>query len=574
MARKSLLLWLFVCSLSVAHAQPAISSSLSKDEQVKTIWAWYKKSLLTQDSASVVNQLQAAEQYYRNKDLELPMQQAWLIQQVYLSTQYRGLPTSVDIMLRAEETARQKGWPMVAAECWYYTGDYYFVLEKFGPAFEYMQKARHLFEAKGINNYPYTRRYAGGLAECYYRFGEYEQAIKHYKEALAVPAYWNNVFYFTAVENSIALCYQQLKQYDSAIYYFNRSHASAAAVKDSFYMSLSYGNLGYTYHLQGKDMLALPLLLEDYEGSMKAREWGSAINAAMVLVTIYLRQGKVSEAQRYLDLARPYVYQWGGAVLYKNWYENLYRYHQYKGNDALALQYADSLLLYKDSLAVIRGNRTLNQAKLKVETEQHLKAINELEYQRRQEVFIRNSLLIVLLLTCIIGLLWVNRQRLKRNKELQLSAMAREKDRQQLAFAQQELTGYTNKLKEKNELIEQFRQELEQLQQHGLQENKERMENLHQLLNATILTEEDWRTFRDLYEKVYPGFFIRLREKMPDLSAADTRLIALTKLQLPPKDMAAMLGVSYDAIKKARQRLRKKVNLPEEGSLDELVNLI
>ncbi len=58
--------------------------------------------------------------------------------------------------------------------------------------------------------------------------------------------------------------------------------------------------------------------------------------------------------------------------------------------------------------------------------------------------------------------------------------------------------------------------------------------------------------------------------KMPDLSAADTRLIALTKLQLPPKDMAAMLGVSYDAIKKARQRLRKKINLPEEGSLDEL----
>ncbi len=119
--------------------------------------------------------------------------------------------------------------------------------------------------------------------------------------------------------------------------------------------------------------------------------------------------------------------------------------------------YADSLLLYKDSLAVIRSNRTLNQAKLKVETEQHLNAINELEYQRRQEVFIRNSLLIVLLLACIIGLLWVNRQRLKRNKELQLSAMARDKDRQQLAFAQQELTGYTNKLKEKNELIEQFR---------------------------------------------------------------------------------------------------------------------
>nr|WP_315820727.1 tetratricopeptide repeat protein [Paraflavitalea speifideiaquila] len=346
------------------------------------------------------------------------------------------------------------------------------------------------------------------------------------------------------------MCYQQLKQYDSAIYYFNKSHRSAAAVKDSFYMSLSYGNLGYTYHLQGKDSLALPLLQLDYAGSIKAAEWGSAINAAMVLSTIYISEGKADMAQQYLEAARPYVYRFKGIGSLKNWYENLYRYYRFKGNTNLALYYADSLLLYKDSLATIRNNRTLDQAKLKVETEKHLNTISELENQRRQQVFARNSILMALLLAGIIGLLWVNRQRLKRNKEIQLAALAQEKAQQQLQFAQQELAGYTNKLKEKNELIEQFRQELEQLQQLDLQENKERMENINHLLNATILTEEDWRTFRELFEKVYPGFFIRLRDKMPDLSAADTRLIALTKLQLPPKDMAAMLGVSYDAIKK------------------------
>jgi hypothetical protein len=38
--------------------------------------------------------------------------------------------------------------------------------------------------------------------------------------------------------------------------------------------------------------------------------------------------------------------------------------------------------------------------------------------------------------------------------------------------------------------------------------------------------------------------------------------------------MAGMLGISYDAIKKTRQRLRKKIDLPEEGGLDELVDLI
>lgn len=574
MTPKPFLLWLLLFAAPALYAQPDVPSSFSKDQQVEIVWEWYKTTILKMDSAHAIPALKTAENKYQDNQQELLMQQAWLQQQVYLATKYRGLQRSVDIMLQAEQEARDKGWPMIQAECWYFIGDFYFVLNKFGPAFEYMQRARNLFEKKGIENYPYTKRYVGSLAECYYRFGEYEQAAKHYKECLVIPAYWNGVVYFAAVENSVALCYQQSKQYDSAIYYFNRSHASATAVKDSFYMALSYGNLGYTYHLMGKDSLALPLLQQDYEGSMKAREWGSAANAAMILITIYISQGKTAMAEKYLTLIRPYVYMMGGVGLYKNWYENLYRYYEFKGNPTLALQYADSLLLYKDSLATLRSTRTLNQAKLKVETEQHLNTVHELESQRRQQVFIRNSILVVLLLAGIIGLLWVNRQRLKRNKELQLAALAREKAQQQLQFAQQELAGYTNKLKEKNELIEQFRQELEELQQNGAQESKERTENINRLLSATILTEEDWRTFRDLFEKVYPGFFIRLREKMPDLSAADTRLIALTKLQLPPRDMAAMLGVSYDAIKKARQRLRKKINLPEEGSLDELAEMI
>lgn len=573
MTPKFFFLWLLFAGPAL-YAQPDISPSLSQDEQVHVLWKWYKFTLLNIDSASAVDALQTAENKYRNNGQMFLMQQTWLLRHVYLATRHRGDQKSVAIMLQAESASKDLGWPMIQAECWFYIGDFYFLLNKSGPAFEYMQRARYFFEQNGMGDLPYIKRYAGGLAECHFRFGEYDQAIKYYKETRAIPDYWNGVVYFASLENSIALCYQQSRQYDSAVYYFNRSHASAAVVKDSFYMALAYGNLGYTYHLMGKDSMALPLLQQDYEGSLKAGERGSAANAAMVLISIYVSQRNVGMAEQYLSLVRPHVYTLSGVGLYRNWYENLYRYFLLKGNHVLALQYADSLLLYNDSLATLRSSRTLNQARLKVETEKYMNTVHELENERRQQVFIRNGMLVALLLAGIIGLLWVNRQRLKRNKELQLAALAREKAQQQLQFAQLELAGYTSKLKEKNELIEQFRQELEQWQRNGIQENMERTEHLNRLLGSTILTEEDWRTFRDLFEKVYPGFFVRLREKMPDLSAADTRLIALTKLQLPPKDMAAMLGVSYDAIKKARQRLRKKINLPEEGSLDELAEMI
>src|SRR6185295_11173754 len=179
------------------------------------------------------------------------------------------------------------------------------------------------------------------------------------------------------------------------------------------------------------------------------------------------------------------------------------------------------------------------------------------ESNRKHQVLLRNSLLAGLLLLIIIALLAVNRQLLKRNKERELA-------QQQLEFADHELQSYMQQLKEKNELLEQLREDMDK-------ENNsfERTGNINRLISATILTEEDWKKFQQLFEKVYPGFFIRLREKIPDLSATDMRLLALTRLQVVPKDMAAMLGVSYEAIRKARQRLRKKINLPEEGGLEE-----
>jgi hypothetical protein len=129
-------------------------------------------------------------------------------------------------------------------------------------------------------------------------------------------------------------------------------------------------------------------------------------------------------------------------------------------------------------------------------------------------------------------------------------------------------------LKEKNELLESFKVEIDKLQQEDAQQSDMRTQHLSRLVNSSILTEDDWREFRQLFDKVYPGFFIRLKDKMPDLSPADIRLLALTKLQISTRDMAAMLGIGPDAIKKSRQRLRKKINLPEEGTLDELAEMI
>jgi len=559
---KILFLLLFLHEGKFVFAQPDSIWTLSSEKQVLALWKNYNVNLVTKDSPQVIMELSAIEKLSFEKDNRLLRQQAWMMQHLYNAEKSAAATKSAAIMLKAADIASEKDWELTQAECWHFAGGFYYKGGMYTLAFEHMQKAQNVFDKYDTKKYPHLLRYQDALAGCYYHFGEYRQAIKHLKKTAQLPPQLSSFIYFPSIYNTIALCYQHLKQYDSAAIWYKKSYETAASFKDSFYMSLAYGNLGFTYYLQHQYDKALPLLEADYISSIRARETGSATNAALTIAAIYIKKEKLADAEKYMALCRQHVYTSGSVSQLKNWYENLYNLSKAKGDYKNIGLYADSLLFYTDSVAALRDKKAFNQAVLKIETEQHLNEVNQLESKRKQQILLRNSLLAVLVLLAVIALLWVNRQLLKRNKEKELV-------QQQLQFAEQELINYTQKLKEKNAVVEQLRSEI-----NTGKESNERVGNINSLLAATILTEDDWKKFRQLFEKVYPGFFVRLKEKMPDLSAADIRLLALTKLHLPPKDMASMLGVSYDAIKKARQRLRKKINLPEEGDLQELIEMI
>ena len=86
--------------------------------------------------------------------------------------------------------------------------------------------------------------------------------------------------------------------------------------------------------------------------------------------------------------------------------------------------------------------------------------------------------------------------------------------------------------------------------------------------NETIST---WNEFKKLFNKVHTGFFLKLRRNFPHLTDTDMRLLSLIKLNLNNKEMANMLGITVEGIKKAKQRLRKKMQLPADTSFEEML---
>src|SRR5581483_1333398 len=104
--------------------------------------------------------------------------------------------------------------------------------------------------------------------------------------------------------------------------------------------------------------------------------------------------------------------------------------------------------------------------------------------------------------------------------------------------------------------------------------DEQRVEKLEDLNKSSILTEEDWNKFKDLFGQVHKGYFIRLKEKFPALTQAEIRLVCLTKLKVADKQMASILGISYDSIRHSRYQLRKKLGMTGKDGLDDIAESI
>jgi DNA-binding CsgD family transcriptional regulator len=122
---------------------------------------------------------------------------------------------------------------------------------------------------------------------------------------------------------------------------------------------------------------------------------------------------------------------------------------------------------------------------------------------------------------------------------------------------------FTQSIVEKTKVIEQLEQ---QVAHKPLTEEQQELAN--ELTRQTILTEEDWEKYKTLFEKVYPGFFLKLKDMIPDITVAERRIAALIRLHLNTTQMAAMLGISPDSVYKLRQRLRKRLQLNDEAATE------
>ncbi|NND94381.1 MAG: hypothetical protein HKN45_05905 [Flavobacteriales bacterium] len=251
----------------------------------------------------------------------------------------------------------------------------------------------------------------------------------------------------------------------------------------------------------------------------------------------------------------------------------LARTYAMKNDFDQAYKFRTKHLAIKDSIYSQETAEKMAELREVYEREKNLREVESLKNQAKIERLKRNGLLggmgLLLLLSGII----VNRELQRRKKsrllleaELELKEARNEKLRQKIEFKNRELSSNALNMARKNEFLQTIDEKLKSISIEG-----EAAKSIHELKNDLRIEgqmENNWDQFMSQFKETDPSFYQKLNESYPDLSKGELRLSALIRMNLGNKEIARMLNISDEGVKKARYRLRKKLDLLQEDSLE------
>ena len=458
---------------------------------------------------------------------------------------------------------------MLVAQASIICGQVYYSLQKFELAVTYTMNGLELNEKLGIENSPYDYQVVG---ELFYKIREYGECVKNSSKAFKI---WESgkeqpdSIRMMFSSNTAALGYHRQQQYDSAFFWYQTSLKIATALKLNVWNGIIGGNMGQIFYEQKKYDTALVLFQTDTKFSKEEKLYDNAANSLQWAARTQLRLGNTAIALQYVREALSLLEVIPEMFYLRNTYYAATDVFKTMGVYDSAFYYNAKYAALNDSLERVIALSGVAVSKARANDEKSRYSIQALQKEKEKQVFQRNILIAMIVLLGIVAFLVITRQRLK--AKLQVERMEQEKQRmqQEMSSAREQLTMFTENIVEKTSLIEKLE---EQVKGNGVSAEQNLL--ITELSQQTILTEDDWLKFKSLFEKIYPSFFQKLKENSAEITVAEQRMAALTRMQLTSKQMAAMLGISVDSVHKTRQRLRQRLQLRSDINLDEYIAAI
>ncbi|HSU28437.1 MAG TPA: tetratricopeptide repeat protein [Chitinophagaceae bacterium] len=431
-----------------------------------------------------------------------------------------------------------------------------------GTAVMYAMKSVDLYEKLAYDLKPGSYQF---LAEMLYRVREYRDCIKYGKKAITAWQHSPNEHkpFTVSCFNTVALGYHRLQLYDSALLFYNQALQLAKKINIPVWIGIVSGNIAQIYYEQKLYDTAYTLFKNDYRISKDSGYYDNAANSLQWAAKANLAMGNSSSALAEVRESFGLLKLWPDAGYLRNAYYTITQIFRQTHNYDSAFYYTNLYAALNDSLEKVVTANSMAISKAKLNDESSRYSIQKLNREKKSQLQFRNFVIALIVLISIIALLYINRLRIRHLHKEQLALQEKNATEQ---MAREQLQLVTQSLIEKSGLVEELQRQL-----NNRNVSAERQELTTTIANLTILTETDWDKFKSLFEQLYPGFFLNLQEKVTDITVAELRMAALTRLRLSTPQIASILGISTNSVYKTKQRLRQRLNLEGERDVEEAI---
>ncbi|HEY9007639.1 MAG TPA: tetratricopeptide repeat protein [Ohtaekwangia sp.] len=390
------------------------------------------------------------------------------------------------------------------------------------------------------------------IGNLYVKERKFDKGLEYYRKAMAIWQQVGNKRGQTTALYNLANIYQEQGNDATALEYYNRAVENAERINHTYVLTASMINMGLINLKRHDCKVALQFADKAFQLASDNHHKSFLPEIHGLYSDIYVSQGMpqkaIIEAEKGLEMA--------GMVNKK-----LYILQNYKrvadayfaaGDLPKAYQFLSTYAQLDDSLRSMANKESIEQVLHGYELDKKDMELEAKAQQYQSDLFKRNAFIILL-----IGLLLIIYLIYRQTKLV-------------LASRQQQLKYVTQTLLEKSAMITAIQSELDVLKRSETTVDRN-MEKFSRILQLKIRTEEEWENFKKAFEEVYPRFFHNLRYKYPGITASELRLAAITKLNLSVKEAATMLGISSESVKQSRYRLKKRIGVPEDTTLKEVL---
>lgn len=454
----------------------------------------------------------------------------------------------------------------VALKEWVYSevGFYYYSYNYYYEASPYFIKIAKTLENKSIVLDVQAKNILLRTAYFFETMNMNESALIYYRKALeeGEKEQLNN----SAVLWGLGTVYSKVDSLDQSMHYYELAKETSLLYKDTLRYAKSLGGIASVYQKQGDIEKAELYLKEDIEISQQLGEERNLMYSQIQLGKLYMDRKQYDLAEEVLKNS----YEITKTKSYLAGFER--EIISYLLDIAKARRIDTEELFYRRELDQIdsviearEGEEVIN----KINWNTNLERVNwELEAEKSFSERVRYQRLLLLsttvLLTLILCMVYFFSKRiLKLQKyayegkllDFQLSKINSEN---KLKETKASLASYQVYLSEKTAQIAKLEHELNKASHSSKEIFKEKRPAIEELLRSHLMTEENWVLFKETFREEQAVYFNEIITQFPDLTESNLRIVLLQKMELTNQETANILGVTIDAVKKAKQRLKKK----------------